>query len=241
MADIIRHKKNWEAEFSNITYGKAKKILEDKNVKEISVSKKIGISQPIYIGDIGSVKLDVRAFDDNALKNENMILTKGRFPKTDNEILVSKHKNFGVAELPKNLNEKVTTVIHGEKKIYTVVGIVEEINFDDLGFGGGNLGAITYLSNELKDSESIVNVTILSNNIQKIYNTARNLANEFNIQEKVKNEENRSEEEMMNELIAHVNKTDDGASNLKFNEELLMYECVINSESEFAKVLFIIR
>ena len=39
MINSTRIKKNWEAEFSNITYEQAKEVEKDKNVKEISIVK----------------------------------------------------------------------------------------------------------------------------------------------------------------------------------------------------------
>ena len=91
MINISRSKENWEARFSNIPYSVAKEIAEDENIKETSFYQRLGISEEDFCRkDINrEVKFDVRAYDENALKNANVHITEGRLPENSNEILLS--------------------------------------------------------------------------------------------------------------------------------------------------------
>ena len=80
MANIERNKKNWEAEFANITYEQAKEMENDKNIKEVSIYKKLGLSEPIFQLASISISLDIRAYDSNSLKNAKLVLEEGRLP-----------------------------------------------------------------------------------------------------------------------------------------------------------------
>ena len=91
MVNTERSKENWEARFSNIPYSVAKEIAEDENIKETSFYQRLGISEEDFCRkDINrEVKFDVRAYDENALKNANIHITEGRFPENSNEVLIS--------------------------------------------------------------------------------------------------------------------------------------------------------
>ena len=95
MVNTERSKENWEARFSNIPYSVAKEIAEDENIKEISFYQRLGISEENFserdrgFGIKSEVKFDVRAYDENSLKNANIHITEGRLPKNSSEILLS--------------------------------------------------------------------------------------------------------------------------------------------------------
>ena len=95
MVNTERSKENWEARFSNIPYSVAKEIAEDENIKETSFYQRLGISEENFsksitvFGGNREVKFDVRAYDENALKNANIHITEGRFPENSNEVLIS--------------------------------------------------------------------------------------------------------------------------------------------------------
>ena len=200
MVNIVRNKGNWEAKFTNITYEQAKEIANHKNVKEISVYRREGISEPIYSNEIITISLDIRAYDNKLIKNSNMKLIEGRFPQKTNEIIVAVHESYMMEGIPKNVNDKVIITVNGKEKEYTVVGVVDKIEFDNLSITGGEFGVITYFDEDILKNDSIVSVTIITENIQKIYDTTMELSKILNIQKETK-EENKTEEEILKEML----------------------------------------
>ena len=98
MVNTERSKANWEARFSNVPYSVAEEIAKDENIKEVSFYQRLGISEENFgITNINpdefnistKIKFDVRAYDENALKNTNIRITEGRLPENSDEILLS--------------------------------------------------------------------------------------------------------------------------------------------------------
>lgn len=124
MINIIRKKGNWEARFSNIPYSVTKEISKNENIKEISLCKRIGISNEILTKPecYATIKFDVRAYDENSLKNANINITEGRLPRNSNEILLSlsNSKNLLLAEKI-SIGDKIQLIIDEVPKEYIVV------------------------------------------------------------------------------------------------------------------------
>lgn len=131
MVNIVRNEGNWEAEFTNITYEQAKEISKDDNIKEISIKKKIGVSEPIYQFDFIRIVLDVRGYDSNALKNEKIELVRGRLPEKDDEIVIAIHPNTSINEVQKSIGNKIEIKINEENKEYEIVGEAYNISFEE--------------------------------------------------------------------------------------------------------------
>ena len=108
LVSSVRYKKNWEAEFINITYADSLIIKNDENVKEISIYHSLGISEEDFGKEL-PIKLDVRALDENAFKNSNIKITEGRLPKSSNELIVSNAKNVIISRYG------ITKTMVGEK------------------------------------------------------------------------------------------------------------------------------
>lgn len=125
MVNNQRKESNWEAKFSNITYKQAKEIEKDKNIKEISIVKKIGITEENYAipMEIQSViKFDIREYDKNSLKNTNINLKEGRLPENSKEVVISaKLSNKSIMQEDIKLGGKLIGTIGGETKEYTIV------------------------------------------------------------------------------------------------------------------------
>ena len=120
MINSVRNKSNWEAKFENVTYEEAIKIAEDKNIKEISIIQKIGKTDQSF--GIMNLKFDIRSYDENAIKNTNIELTKGRMPKNENEILLSIAEDVEYQLKEKfNVGEKVKFTIDGKLKEFEIV------------------------------------------------------------------------------------------------------------------------
>lgn len=128
MVNISRSESNWEARFSNITYAEACEIEKDKNVNEISIYQKLGVSDENFakptsgLDLVSTTKFDVRAYDENAFKNSNIYLTEGRFPENSNEILISldADKNKGLTEKLET-GDKLKVTLNGKLKEFTIV------------------------------------------------------------------------------------------------------------------------
>ena len=176
LANSVRNRKNWEAEFKNITYSDSLKIENDKNIREISRSRKLGTSEENF-GTVVAIKLDVHELDKNALKNSNIKLIEGRLPENSNEIIISEStKNIMSNEnnVKGKVGDKVNITLNGVKKEYTLVGKIESSEYDEGSFAAANkVGAISYLDKSSISNDTIIDATILTKNIQKIYKSYR--------------------------------------------------------------------
>ena len=174
----VKSKGNWEAEFKNITYSDSQKIKQNENIKEISISHKIGTSEENF----GIGKLNVVEVDDNTLKNINLSITEGRLPENPNEIIISEASDFdikGHSNIKEKIGDNITITVNGKTKNYTLVGKIQKSKFDEKSFVETKHGAITILNEKELSNDSIVNVSILTNNIQKIYTTGNELVKEI--------------------------------------------------------------
>ena len=123
-------------------------------------------------------KFRVKAYDENALRNANIFITEGRLPKNSSEVIAS------VPEGQKNVindkikvGEKVELTTNGETKEYKIVGITNKLDFDNTNFYYCELGMITFLEKNELENNTIVDITILTNNIHRITQTTKNIAN----------------------------------------------------------------
>ncbi len=101
------------------------------------------------------------------------------------------------------------------------------------------IGAITYLDNQIIKDNMKVNVTVITNNIYKIYDTVRNLADELGI--KGKEETRLSEEQEILKSMGILQNENEGVPSYFFNNTLLNYAGVLESGSDFSKVLYTVR
>lgn len=245
LVSIIRNKKNWEIEFKNITYEDSLKIAEDENVKETAIIHSLGVSKEIFGKTLNTIKLEVKEFNETAFKNNNITVTEGRLPKKSNELIVSKAKKIlrGSEDsfVKVEIGEKINLTLNGETKEYIVVGKTDFLDFDKASFTGSHqAGAITYLDTSKIENNAIVDVSILTKNIQKVYKTGDELIAKLNLNE-LQEQPQLSEKEILDNLLNEVSTdTNNFVSSVEYNKELLNYECVIEGNGLFAKVLLII-
>ena len=242
MINIVRNKKNWEVQFTNIKYLDAIKIKEDINTKEISIFSKIGISEPFIDNGFFKIHLDVRAYDRNALKNENLCIIEGRLPENSREVVIAEHENMQIEGIPKNINEEIEIKINNQIKRYQIVGIVKKIDFDCAISRIASIGAITYLEDNQLNGESIVDISIITKNMQKIYENTKNIARSIGIEDKINiSNENEITYEKMIENLEKYGIVLDEEKRVLFNTELLNYTCMAGEKNEFAKRLELIE
>ena len=243
MVNIVRNKGNWEAKFTNITYEQAKEIEGNSNISEISIYHKVGVAS---IPNEFMVEVDVRAYDKNAIKNARLNLIDGRLPENSNEIVIQKCDNMELLGIPNKINEKIKLTIGGKEREYIVVGMAEKIDFNIKSIGYYKIAAITYLDKEL-NMNSQVNATVLTKNIQKIYQTINiviaNMNHNSIIEKRDKYEgltDEEKEKKQMLELLGVTDDKDEKSTTIEYNKELLNYECVIEADTEFIKTLLVI-
>ena len=206
--DLSRNKENWEIAIDNIEYDNIKYIENDKNVKQVSIVQDVGTSDNSYSEGFTEL-IHIKAYDNNALENLKINLKKGRFPKTTSEIIINEDMNF-------EIGENITAVINGIEHLYTIVGELENTDFDEFNYKELKKvnGAITLCNKtNIKDTDYI-NISLVSYNISDIYNTANRIKEELN--------------------------TKNQSPNIRYNEELLSYACVAEQGSEFQTSITIV-
>lgn len=205
--NIKRAERNYEAEFCEIEYSKALEIAKDENVKEISIMRNIGTSEENFSTSSRlTLNINISEYDENSIKNNNVQLIEGRFPENKNEIVVSSmYPNDEIY-----VGNDIELTINGTKDTYKIVGMAKSLT-NDVNDGLAfkiTLGALTYFDEtEIQDSD-LVNVAILTVNIQKIYETTENLLNKLNL----------------------YNSIEEQTTNLIYNTQLLDYSFVNTQE-----------
>ena len=271
MVNSTRSISNWEAKFCNITYAEAKEIEKYKNIKEISVSNTIGVSEENFREDQwgSTLKFFVKGYDQNALKNAKINLYEGRLPENSNEIVlnISSIENF-------HINDVIEMTINGNLYKYTIVGKTETLDFGSKKFIYTEEGAITLLETEKLEDNSIVDVSILTNNIKEICKTTTQLANLFGITD-VQKSEKKWKANILDTFFKNLKSSDTTSTNninvveneeispeiiekfknyltpsdpnikrnasLIYNTEILNYAGVLEIDTEFAKSLFTMK
>lgn len=205
LVNLSRSKENWEARIENVPYKDIEVIEKYENIKELSLIKDVGISEESY-SEWFTDLLHIKEYDENALKNLNIKLKKGSLPQNTNEIIVNEDMTF-------EIGDTVNATINDKKYTYKVVGLIENTDFDE--FETTTLtkenGAITLLNGDNINENDLITISIISNDISKIYNT-------------------------VNQIKADINSN----LNVIYNEELLEYACVAENGSEFETTILIV-
>lgn len=154
-----RRRENWEIKFEDITFEEAKIIEKRSNIKEISIIykyiDKFIKANNIYIGTFYK-------FDANALKNLlSSKLIEGRLPEKSNEVLINEDssENF-------KTGDKFTINDNGITREYIVVGIIENTSILHIGNSNQIIG---YLDRDELTEDSKVTVTVLTKNVNYVY------------------------------------------------------------------------
>jgi len=234
----MRSERNWEAEFRNITYANALKIKQDENIKEISIIHNIGKSEENFgsgLNQIGGIeRIVISAYEKNALKNNQLTVLEGRLPTNTSEIVLSDAMRDRSEHLKNiNIGEELKVTIDGEKKAYKVVGIVESLISDIGGFASEYVnGAITYYDEKQITDETIVDVTIITNDIHKIYKTTNKLASTLKLYE-TKEEQDANISyytKLLNYSLVNgenLNKMDNDRNSQKFGNTIFGIELIL--------------
>lgn len=171
--NIVRSVGNWEAKFICIEYSDALEIEKDDNIKEISIYYDYGMSnEDVLRSENRTCRIQLFGYDENALKNSKITLIKGELPQNSNEIILSKNIELNDIEL----GDEIELTFEGNTKKYKIVGIAEKIEEEEnYNVTGSLYSAITLLEANSLQKDTIVNVSVITNHIRKIYKTVNTL------------------------------------------------------------------
>lgn len=182
IVNLSRSKNNWEAKFENVEYENIKYIEEDKNIKETSIIQDIGISNESY-SDVYTLLLHIKAYDYNAMNNLNINLKEGRLPQNSNEIIINENMNY-------KIGDSINATINNTTYDFEIVGLIENTEFDnfDIKTITKENGAITLCDRNNLKNQDLINIYIITNNINKIYDNINNLENKLKLTATYNNE-----------------------------------------------------
>ena len=257
LINVVRNESDWEAEFIDIKYSDSLQIKEDRNIKEISLYYDYGLSdENISKIDLIKCKMHVKGYDLNALKNANINLVEGRLPESCEEIIL-------LDETGINIGDEIEITLEATLKKYKVVGLVNyykpierPTNMEMSNWYETESIAITFLDKDVLEDDTLVNVRILTNNINKIYKTTNDLAESLNIYdiENVNRYNNaykdedmtdfaKSFQEKFEEMIQNgeINDSEEeqlvNKEKIKYNTTLLTYYGVLEGNNTFKNIL----
>lgn len=213
MINISRSKENWETRFENIQYENINYIESNDNIKEIAIVQNLGISEQSYDGFIPTM-IHLKAYDTNAMKNLSINLKKGRLPQKTNEIIITEN-------LELQIGDKLEATINGKNFIFDIVGKIESTEFDEFKEVDYNRtikidGAITLCEKENISPKELVNISVISNDISKIYKSIEEIYEKINLKGELSD------------------------INILYNDEILSYACVAKEGSDFQKSITIV-
>ena len=223
----------WDAYFKEVKIEDIDTIKNDKRFSDIMIMSKVGMAENKYSND---EYLYIKAYDNKALENMKIKLIKGRLPKNENEIVLSKTFFDGKENEPK-IGDTITldigkrmsdgyeligqakadneTFVKESKKNYLVCGKIDRPDFER---GTDNYTAgVTFLDNENMITSSTVDIGIISKKAKNIYNDTEEIAEKLGMYE--------------------INALGEKVYNVKYNTYVLAYKGV-NNNSGFNEMLY---
>lgn len=124
--NLIRREANWEWKCTVQNYEQIEKMQKMDSIEEIAIVQDVGVSQENYSKWENTVtQIYLKMYNSEALQNVHVTLESGRMPQSTDEIIVEK-------SVWDTLEEKKTIkiTINGEKRIYTIVGVIAQNSLD---------------------------------------------------------------------------------------------------------------
>lgn len=217
----IKSRGNYEVMYSGISGDKVKNILKNAEVLESGVTESYGTGR-IINGEAKNSILSISNYDENALNSIfNISIKEGRYPQSNNEIIVETKFTNGLKEklIGKELTVEMKTlnpkeISNNKEKKFTIVGIYDS----KVSTKGNTYTALGYFNKEIDN--------------QKKYNIYVNLKGAKNkVSTAIKIAENNSFD------------TSDNNNQINYNDALLrMYGESQNSElrEDMKQVMFFI-
>ncbi len=201
---------NYHITFNNVPKEETKYITQNKKTASSFISAEIGYAKLNIKENNGKPYLYIMAYDQDALDNSAMNLTKGRMPKNENEIVIprsviyneilnvkigqkiklevgSREKDGKILTQENNpFNENGELIkenlIDTKTKEYTIVGIIDRIPSEK--YSDAGYTSITYLET---DKEKL-NVSVLCKNPKEYKNMIKEISGDIKKVDKVKYE-----------------------------------------------------
>lgn len=238
---------NFHVTFCDVPKEELKFIEDNRNVDTYYLSEKLGYSKLENSQNEDKPYLNIISADEVYLKNMGLKLIEGRLPESDNEIIIS-NTIIQNAKVDYKINQKITLDISkrmgevdGEKfeldqsnpyleenneylekiftKEYTIVGIIERLNFDIEPYSAPGYTIIT----KLQEIRNNANISVLYKDVSKYVEYTEQI-----------NEMQEGDKTFFRDLRKAYNKY---KYELQFNSSLLRYEGVSLSDSSITTVM----
>lgn len=213
----IQHTIEADGDYHTIFYNVPKEeqqyILENRNVESYFITQNVGHATIKEYEKDNRLYLHLKEFDEVALNNFGLILTKGRLPENNNELLISQYYLENLNNKVFNIGDKITLNIGNlddteqvldvtQTKQFTIVGIMKTPNWQ----AGTNYTVITKLDKMNQD----INIAVKFKNIRDTYKLTREIAedktpNEVQLQEYLKTVENPNRDNWMPKYAYETN------------------------------------
>ena len=170
---------NYHYEFIDVPIEDLKYIKDNRNIENLYVIQNIGYSKLENSENEYKPYLYITGFSENAMGNLGLKLLEGRFPKNENEIVISKHIQTN-AKIEYEIGDEITLdigkrTIDGEElnqnnpyseeenveekfekeftKTYKIVGVIERPNMNVENYSAPGYTVITYLENYINNKK----------------------------------------------------------------------------------------
>lgn len=233
IVNCARNSGNWDFKFYNIDYEKAKEIEKNKNIKEIGIIYKLGITDTVSTNPFGKTDMDLRAYDKKALEHEKFDVVEGRLPENSNEIIVQKQEGDSF-----KINEKLNLTINSKTKEYTIVGLAKKIDFNKTVIGNSRYAAVTYANEEIIKEDKKINITALTKNITNIYKTIEDIVKD---NEDIKEKPKDNGESISKIIAGIIEEENEEIITFEYNENVLSYLGLSREDNEFSNRLNLIK
>jgi putative ABC transport system permease protein len=200
----------WHVQYKNVTSEQIIEIEKDEDTKKLAIKKDLGFASLPNSQNESKPYLYLMEYNEQAFKQFPVKVSKGRLPKTENEVVISEAiatnakveykigDQFTIeigsrfsAEVvsPLDQNDSLLTDENGvieelkidSKSTFKVVGIIERPPFEPLWAPGYTV--ISYVDQTLIDNDETVDAVVVLNNVKgSLYEHAEQLAKENNIE-----------------------------------------------------------
>lgn len=244
--DAIKTYGDYHARFENVTKNQKDEIISNKEIKSYMLTRNIGFAYLENSKNLFKPYLYIKEYDQTALENLGLKLIKGNLPQNSNEAVISEHiisdgeVNYKIGDKIKldigqriidSTGEELDNSImlldepeHIQKqfeKEYTIVGIMERLNYSDESYSAPGYTIISKLD---KTSENV-----------NLYVKYKNVLNTYKVTDEI-NKDNEYRVEYNSDVLRYSGL----AKNERMNEMLYSVAAIVIGIIVFSSV-FVIR
>ena len=245
---------SFHATFDNIDKKDISIITKSTGVAKYGYSKELGVSK---LENKKETLIEVKSYDKSVFESYDITLKEGRLPKNDNEIVLSElflslSDNKIGDTIKLDIGKRVTLdgddlsgswvsedekIINAKSKEFKIVGIINRPGFE---IGNQVINGITYLDINNLSKNSAIDVSILANKPEDIYQVTKSISKNLGL--KVTSE---ITEENYDEESSYNYNNDQGMyyEKLTFNEHLLRLQgasAYSNIDTSMTKIIILV-